>query len=59
VTIVTAAGERHVPLGSKQAVAAAILDEVEALRKGSAAPAGRKPPARPAAHRGAIFEGER
>jgi phosphopantothenoylcysteine decarboxylase / phosphopantothenate---cysteine ligase len=32
VTIVTAAGERHVPLGTKQAVAAAILDEVEALR---------------------------
>jgi phosphopantothenoylcysteine decarboxylase/phosphopantothenate--cysteine ligase len=32
VTIVTAAGDRHVPLGSKQAVAAAILDEVEALR---------------------------
>ncbi|HEV2874917.1 MAG TPA: phosphopantothenoylcysteine decarboxylase, partial [Thermoleophilaceae bacterium] len=32
VTIVTAAGERHVPLGSKQAVAAAILDEVERLR---------------------------
>ena len=39
VTIVTAAGERHVPLGSKEAVAAAILDEVEGLRK----------PARPAA----------
>jgi phosphopantothenoylcysteine decarboxylase / phosphopantothenate---cysteine ligase len=35
VTIVTAAGERHVPLGSKQAVAAAILDEVEALRGGT------------------------
>jgi phosphopantothenoylcysteine decarboxylase / phosphopantothenate---cysteine ligase len=32
VTIVTAAGERHVPLGSKRAVAAAILDEVERLR---------------------------
>jgi phosphopantothenoylcysteine decarboxylase/phosphopantothenate--cysteine ligase len=32
VTIVTAAGERHVPLGAKDAVAAAILDEVEALR---------------------------
>jgi phosphopantothenoylcysteine decarboxylase / phosphopantothenate---cysteine ligase len=32
VTIVTAVGERHVPLGSKRAVAAAILDEVEALR---------------------------
>jgi phosphopantothenoylcysteine decarboxylase/phosphopantothenate--cysteine ligase len=32
VTIVTAAGERHVPLGAKQAVAAAILDQVEALR---------------------------
>jgi phosphopantothenoylcysteine decarboxylase/phosphopantothenate--cysteine ligase len=38
VTIVTAAGERHVPLGSKEAVAAAILDEVEGLRK-SARPA--------------------
>jgi phosphopantothenoylcysteine decarboxylase / phosphopantothenate---cysteine ligase len=32
VTIVTAAGERHVPLGSKRAVAAAILDEVERIR---------------------------
>ena len=32
----TAAGERHVPLGSKEAVAAAILDEVE----GCNAPAG-------------------
>jgi phosphopantothenoylcysteine decarboxylase / phosphopantothenate---cysteine ligase len=32
VTIVTATGERHVPLGSKQAVAAAIIDEVESLR---------------------------
>jgi phosphopantothenoylcysteine decarboxylase / phosphopantothenate---cysteine ligase len=37
VTIVTAGGERHVPLGTKQAVAAAILDEVEALRKQAAA----------------------
>jgi phosphopantothenoylcysteine decarboxylase / phosphopantothenate---cysteine ligase len=32
VTIVTAAGERTVPKGSKSAVAAAILDEVERLR---------------------------
>jgi phosphopantothenoylcysteine decarboxylase / phosphopantothenate---cysteine ligase len=32
VTIVTAVGERHVQMGSKRAVAAAILDEVEALR---------------------------
>jgi phosphopantothenoylcysteine decarboxylase / phosphopantothenate---cysteine ligase len=32
VTIVTAEGERHVPLGSKDAVAAAILDAVESLR---------------------------
>jgi phosphopantothenoylcysteine decarboxylase/phosphopantothenate--cysteine ligase len=32
VTIVTAEGERHVPLGSKRTVAAAILDEVERLR---------------------------
>ena len=32
VTIVTTAGERRVPLGSKRAVAAAILDEVETLR---------------------------
>ena len=38
VTIVTAAGERHGPLGSKEAVAAALLDEVEGLRK-SARPA--------------------
>jgi phosphopantothenoylcysteine decarboxylase / phosphopantothenate---cysteine ligase len=36
VTIVTAAGESRVPLGSKQAVAAAILDEVEAIRAPSA-----------------------
>jgi phosphopantothenoylcysteine decarboxylase / phosphopantothenate---cysteine ligase len=32
VTIVTATGERPVPLGSKRAVATAILDEVERLR---------------------------
>jgi phosphopantothenoylcysteine decarboxylase / phosphopantothenate---cysteine ligase len=37
VTIVTAAGERHVPLATKEAVAAAILDEVDALRKRAAA----------------------
>jgi phosphopantothenoylcysteine decarboxylase/phosphopantothenate--cysteine ligase len=36
VTIVTAGGERHVPLVSKAAVAAAILDEVEALRGAAA-----------------------
>jgi phosphopantothenoylcysteine decarboxylase/phosphopantothenate--cysteine ligase len=33
VTIVTADGERHVPLSSKEAVAGAILDAVEGLRK--------------------------
>jgi phosphopantothenoylcysteine decarboxylase/phosphopantothenate--cysteine ligase len=33
VTIVTADGERHVPLGSKETVAAGILDVVERLRK--------------------------
>ena len=32
VTIVTADGERHVPLGPKETVAAAVLDAVEALR---------------------------
>ena len=32
VTIVTAAGERHVPLGSKETIAAAILDAVESMR---------------------------
>jgi len=32
VTIVTDAGERHVPLASKDAVAGAVLDEVAALR---------------------------
>jgi phosphopantothenoylcysteine decarboxylase / phosphopantothenate---cysteine ligase len=32
VTIVTASGERHVPLSSKGEVAAAVLDEVVALR---------------------------
>jgi phosphopantothenoylcysteine decarboxylase/phosphopantothenate--cysteine ligase len=36
VTVVTGAGERHVPLGAKEAVAAAILDEVELLRSGPA-----------------------
>jgi phosphopantothenoylcysteine decarboxylase / phosphopantothenate---cysteine ligase len=34
VTIVTGAGPRSVPRGTKQEVAAAILDEVEALRRG-------------------------
>ena len=34
VTIVTRDAERKVPLGSKDAVAAAILDEVEGLREG-------------------------
>jgi phosphopantothenoylcysteine decarboxylase/phosphopantothenate--cysteine ligase len=38
VTIVTARGERHVPIGSKQAVAAAILDEVTAFRTNAATP---------------------
>jgi phosphopantothenoylcysteine decarboxylase/phosphopantothenate--cysteine ligase len=37
VTIVTASSERHVPLGSKREVAAAILDEVEAIRGGTVA----------------------
>jgi phosphopantothenoylcysteine decarboxylase / phosphopantothenate---cysteine ligase len=32
VTIVTAASERHVPLGSKETIAAAILDAVESMR---------------------------
>jgi phosphopantothenoylcysteine decarboxylase/phosphopantothenate--cysteine ligase len=38
VAIVTADGDRHVPLGSKEAVAAAILDEVERLRAIAADP---------------------
>jgi phosphopantothenoylcysteine decarboxylase/phosphopantothenate--cysteine ligase len=38
VTIVTADRERHVPRGPKEAVAAAVLDEVEALRTKAAAP---------------------
>jgi phosphopantothenoylcysteine decarboxylase/phosphopantothenate--cysteine ligase len=38
VTIVTATGERHVALAAKEIVAAAILEEVEALRA-NAAPA--------------------
>jgi phosphopantothenoylcysteine decarboxylase/phosphopantothenate--cysteine ligase len=46
VTIVTAASERHVPLGSKETIAAAILDAVESLRVEAAGP---KQPARPAA----------
>jgi phosphopantothenoylcysteine decarboxylase/phosphopantothenate--cysteine ligase len=36
VTIVTAGGDRHVERATKAAVAAAILDEVEALRTGAA-----------------------
>jgi phosphopantothenoylcysteine decarboxylase/phosphopantothenate--cysteine ligase len=35
VTIVTAAGDRHVPLESKDAVAAAVLDTVADLREGA------------------------
>ena len=38
VTVVTTDGDRHVPHASKQAVAAAILDEVEALRPTAGAP---------------------
>jgi phosphopantothenoylcysteine decarboxylase/phosphopantothenate--cysteine ligase len=43
VTIVTRAGARPVPLGPKSAVAAAILDEVEALRTGSRTEADLEP----------------
>ena len=35
VTVVTAASERHVPLGSKETIAAAILDAVESMRAAS------------------------
>jgi phosphopantothenoylcysteine decarboxylase/phosphopantothenate--cysteine ligase len=42
VTIVTATGERHVPLGSKESVAAAILDEVEALRSNASTVEGER-----------------
>jgi phosphopantothenoylcysteine decarboxylase / phosphopantothenate---cysteine ligase len=35
VVIVERGGERHVPLSSKEAVADAILDRIEALRSGS------------------------
>jgi phosphopantothenoylcysteine decarboxylase / phosphopantothenate---cysteine ligase len=35
VTIVTAASERHVPLGTKETIAAAILDAVESMRAAS------------------------
>ena len=38
VAIVTADGDRHVPLASKETVAAAILDEVERLRTSAADP---------------------
>jgi phosphopantothenoylcysteine decarboxylase/phosphopantothenate--cysteine ligase len=38
VTIVTAAGRRDVPLATKEVVAAAILDELEILRKEAAEP---------------------
>ena len=46
VTIVTAGGERHVPLGSKETIAAAILDAVESIRVEASGP---KQPARSAA----------
>jgi phosphopantothenoylcysteine decarboxylase / phosphopantothenate---cysteine ligase len=46
VTIVTAASERQVPLGSKETIAAAILDAVESMRVDAPGP---KQPARPAA----------
>jgi phosphopantothenoylcysteine decarboxylase/phosphopantothenate--cysteine ligase len=39
VVIVERGGEHHVPLASKEAVADAILDRVEALRSGSTSPA--------------------
>jgi phosphopantothenoylcysteine decarboxylase/phosphopantothenate--cysteine ligase len=42
VTIVTAEGERHVPMGSKEEVAAAILNEVEALRAGASTVEGER-----------------
>jgi phosphopantothenoylcysteine decarboxylase/phosphopantothenate--cysteine ligase len=38
ITIVTAAAERHVPLATKEAVAGAILDELETIRKEAGAP---------------------
>jgi phosphopantothenoylcysteine decarboxylase / phosphopantothenate---cysteine ligase len=38
VTIVTAGGRRHVPLGSKEAVAGAILDVVKDLRAAAGTP---------------------
>jgi len=42
VVIVEADGERHVPLASKERIADAILDRVEALRSGSATGAERR-----------------
>ena len=45
VTIVTADGEREVPLGRKSTVAAAVLDEVERLRARTARGAGLENPA--------------
>lgn len=38
VTIVTAAGDRHIPLESKDAIAAAVLDTVADLREGATTP---------------------
>jgi phosphopantothenoylcysteine decarboxylase/phosphopantothenate--cysteine ligase len=38
VTIVERAGDHHVPLASKEEVADAILDRIEAIRSGSTAP---------------------
>jgi phosphopantothenoylcysteine decarboxylase/phosphopantothenate--cysteine ligase len=35
VTIVTAGGDRHIPLESKDAIAAAVLDTVVDLREGA------------------------
>jgi phosphopantothenoylcysteine decarboxylase / phosphopantothenate---cysteine ligase len=56
VTIVTAGGRQEVPLGSKESVAAAILDSVGVLRSGMA---GGKQPARPAAQPGTTVKEER
>jgi phosphopantothenoylcysteine decarboxylase/phosphopantothenate--cysteine ligase len=41
VTLVTAAGEREIPIASKEAVAEAILDEVDELRAAGGRRAGR------------------
>jgi phosphopantothenoylcysteine synthetase/decarboxylase len=42
IVIVEASGEHHIPLASKEEIADAILDRIEALRAGSSSRAERR-----------------